>query len=233
MDAILDTLAGSDKPYVYTSGVWSQGDTGGAVVDEDSPVHPIPLVAWRQVVEDRVRAGANAASAPSSSGRQSSTDAAGGIPAGFVESALKEGAARFVGTGENRWAFVHVDDLADLYLLALERAPAGTVLLAADGPSHPVRDVGRGGEPRGGEDGRTVATPLDQARRELGKYADALALDQQVSGRRARELLGPAAAPPRRARGSRTRLLRPQAGVSDSEVAGHALASPAPCTAFR
>lgn len=190
VDAILDTLAGSDKPFVYTSGVWSQGDTGGAVVDEDSPVHPIPLVAWRQVVEDRVRAGAKRGVRTVVIRPAIVYGRGGGIPAGFVESALKEGAARFVGTGDNRWPFVHVDDLADLYLLALERAPAGTVLIAADGPSIAVRDVAAAASRGAGKDGRTVATPLDQARREMGKYADALALDQQVSGRRARELLG-------------------------------------------
>jgi hypothetical protein len=36
----------------------------------------------------------------------------GGIPAGFVESARKEGAARHVGNGKNRWPLVHIDDLA-------------------------------------------------------------------------------------------------------------------------
>ena len=61
----------------------------------------------------------------------------GGIPAGFVESARKEGAARYVGTGKNRWPLVHVDDLADLYLLALEKAPPGTLLLGVSGPSRP------------------------------------------------------------------------------------------------
>ena len=84
----------------------------------------------------------------------------GGIPAGFVESAQKEGAARYVGTGENRWPFVHVDDLAELYLLALEKAPPGTLLLGVSGPA------------------------------KLGPSADALVLDQQASGKKAETLLG-------------------------------------------
>ena len=58
---------------------------------------------------------------------------------------------------------MHVDDLADLYRLAPERAPA---------------------------DGRTVAWPLQEARQKLGACADALVLDQQATGRRAQELLG-------------------------------------------
>jgi nucleoside-diphosphate-sugar epimerase len=190
IDAILDALAGSDKPFIYTSGIWSHGDTGGRIVDESSPPRPAALVAWRQGVEDRVREGA---------GRGVRTvvirpaivyGRGGGIPAGFVESARAEGAARYVGTGKNRWPFVHVDDLADLYLLALERAPAGSVLLGVAGPSRPVSEVAAAASRGAGAGGRTVAWPLEEARQKLGPYADALVLDQQATGRRALELLG-------------------------------------------
>ena len=108
-----------------------------------------------------------------------------------VEDRVRDG-ARYVGTGQNRWPFVHVDDLADLYLLALESAPAGSLLLGVSGTSHPVRDVAAAAS-RGagaGAGGRTVAWPLEEARKTLGPYADALVLDQQASGRRAEETLG-------------------------------------------
>ena len=35
IDAILETLAGSNKPFIYTSGIWSHGNTGDTVVDRD------------------------------------------------------------------------------------------------------------------------------------------------------------------------------------------------------
>ncbi|HEY9014402.1 MAG TPA: NAD-dependent epimerase/dehydratase family protein, partial [Gemmatimonadales bacterium] len=101
-----------------------------------------------------------------------------------------KGAAQYVGTGENRWPFVHVDDLAELYLLALEKAPAGTLLLGVSGPSHRVRDVAAAASKGAGAGGRTAAWPLEEARAKLGAYADALVLDQQASGKRAQELLG-------------------------------------------
>src|SRR5215208_7767736 len=111
IDAILDALSGSNKPFIYTSGIWSHGDTGGKVVDETSPPRPAQIVSWRQAVEDRVL---------QASGRGVRSivirpaivyGRGGGIPAGFVESAQKDGAARYVGTGDNRWPFVQVDDL--------------------------------------------------------------------------------------------------------------------------
>jgi nucleoside-diphosphate-sugar epimerase len=190
IDAILEALAGSDKPFIYTSGIWSHGDTGGAVVDETTPPKPAALVQWRQAVEDRVLEGAKRGIRTVVIRPAIVYGRAGGIPAGFVDSARKEGAARFVGTGENRWPFVHVDDLADLYLLALERAPAGSLLLGVSGPSHPVRDVAAAASRGAGAGGRTTAWPLEEARKTLGAYADALVLDQQASGRRAKETLG-------------------------------------------
>jgi nucleoside-diphosphate-sugar epimerase len=190
MDAILAALEGSNKPFVYTSGIWSHGDTGGKVVDETSPPQPIALIRWRQAVEDRVLEGARRGIRTVVIRPAIVYGRGGGIPAGFVDSAQKEGSARFVGTGQNRWPFVHVDDLADLYLLALERAPAGTLLLGVSGPSYAVRDVATAASRGAGAGGRTVAWPLEEARKTLGAYADALVLDQQASGQRAQETLG-------------------------------------------
>jgi nucleoside-diphosphate-sugar epimerase len=190
VDAILGALAGTDKPFVYTSGIWSHGDTGGQVVDESSPPRPAAIVAWRQAVEDRVREGARRGIRTVVIRPAIVYGRGGGIPAGFTQSAREEGAARYVGTGENRWPLVHVDDLADLFLLALERAPAGTLLLATAGPSVPVREIAAAASRAAGAGGRTVATPLEEARKTMGPYADALVLDQQASGQRAQELLG-------------------------------------------
>jgi nucleoside-diphosphate-sugar epimerase len=190
IDAFLDALAGSNKPFVYTSGIWSHGDTGGVVVDETTPPKPAALVAWRQAVEDRVREGARRGIRTVVIRPAVVYGRGGGIPAGFVQSAREKGAARYVGTGENRWPSVHVDDLADLYLLALERAPAGSLLLGVHGPSHPVREIAAAASRGAGAGGRTAAWPLEEARQKLGAYADALVLDQQASGRKAQELLG-------------------------------------------
>ena len=190
IDSILQSLGGSNKPVVYTSGIWSHGDTGGKVVDETSPPQPAELVAWRQAVEDRVLEAAKRGIRSVVIRPAIVYGRGGGIPAGFVDSARQHGAARYVGTGDNRWPFVHVDDLADLYLLALEKAPPGTLLLAVSGPSYPVRDVAAAASRGAGAGGRTAAWPLDEARTQLGGYADALVLDQQASGKRAQQLLG-------------------------------------------
>lgn len=190
IDAMLTALAGSNKPMIYTSGIWSHGDTAGKIVDETSRPRPATLVQWRQAVEERVLDMAREGIRTVVIRPAIVYGRGGGIPAGFVDSAMKEGGARFVGDGQNRWPFVHVDDLADLYLLALERAPAGTLLLGVHGPSYRVVDVAAAASRGAGAGGRTIAWPLDEARKTLGAYADALVLDQQATGKRAQELLG-------------------------------------------
>ena len=190
VDAMLNGLAGSNKPFVYTSGIWSHGDTAGKVVDETSPPKPAALVAWRQAVEERVLEAARRGVRSTVIRPAIVYGRGGGIPSGFVDSARKEGSARFVGAGQNRWPFVHVEDLAELYLLALNHAPGGTLVLGVSGPSYPVRDVAAAASRGAGAGGRTQSWPLEEARKTLGPYADALVLDQQASGKRAEVLLG-------------------------------------------
>jgi nucleoside-diphosphate-sugar epimerase len=54
------------------------------------------------------------------------------IPA-LVRRARADGVVRLVGAGRNVWSTVHVDDVADLYLRALERASAGSFLFVENG----------------------------------------------------------------------------------------------------
>ena len=183
---LLDALEGTGKPFVYTDGVWVLGDTGDNVADEDVPVHPIELVAWRPMVVDRVIA----ADLRSVVIRPAIVyGRAGGIPAMLVGWGRERGAVPYIADGTQRWPFVHVDDLADLYVRALEDGPPGTLLQAADGPSYEMREVAEAASHAAGVPGKTQRWPLNDARETLGPFADALALDQQVSSERARTLL--------------------------------------------
>src|SRR4051794_11302406 len=52
------------------------------------------------------------------------------------------GTAAYVGDGRNRWPAVHISDAGRLFRLALEMAPAGSVLHAVGEEGLPMRDVG-------------------------------------------------------------------------------------------
>jgi nucleoside-diphosphate-sugar epimerase len=51
----------------------------------------------------------------------------------LIETARKHGGAKHYGTGGNIWSNVHIDDLVDLYLLALKSAPSGAFYFAENG----------------------------------------------------------------------------------------------------
>ncbi|MGD0437171.1 MAG: NAD-dependent epimerase/dehydratase family protein [Bryobacteraceae bacterium] len=184
VELMLQALAGSGKPFVYTSGIWVLGDTGGRLVDETAPVRPAALVEWRPAMERMVLAAAMQGVRATVIRPGIVYGRGGGIPAGFVESAEMRGVVQYVGTGENHWPVVHVEDLADLYVRVVENAAAGELFHAVENSRHSVREIA---EAAGA---RTEPWPLEAARKTLGAYADALALDQNVSAEKAKATLG-------------------------------------------
>ena len=190
ISAMLDAVRGSGKPFVYTSGIWVLGDTGARIADETAPLKPAALVAWRPGLEQLVLAAARDPVRAIVIRPALVYGRGGGIPADFVRSARETGSARYVGTGDNRWPLVHVEDLGDLYLRAVEKAPTGVLLHASHGEAYRVRQLAEAASVGAGADGRTESWPLEEARKALGPLADALVLDQQVSGEKAKSMLG-------------------------------------------
>jgi len=188
--AMANSLRATLKPFIYTSGIWVLGDTGGKVADETWPLNPIPLVAWRPDVENMVIA-AGRLDVRSIVIRPAVVYGYGkGLAAEFAKSARETGAARYVGSGENHWPMVHADDLADLYVRALRGAVSGTILFAADESTFRVREIAEAASVGAGAGGRTESWPIEEARKVIGGFADALALDQIVSSAKARTMLG-------------------------------------------
>jgi len=188
--AIIEALRGTSKRFLYTSGCFLYGNTGDEPATEDSQLNPLALVRFRQALEEEILAAA--------------ADGVHGIiirPAWvygnhawttmmMYASAQENGAARHVGNGQNRWTCVHVDDLADLYLLALEKAPAASIFNGAHGAAIPLIAIARAASEAAGAEGRVAEWPLEEARQALGGFADAIACDQVVSGERAERRLG-------------------------------------------
>ncbi len=73
----------------------------------------------------------------------------------------KHGTARYVGNGQNRWTCVHVDDLTDLYLLALEKASVAPIVNGASGAAIPLMEIARAANEGAGAEGRVAEWPLE------------------------------------------------------------------------
>lgn len=190
VQAARDLLRGQvGATFIYTSGCWVYGDTGDVAADETAAVKPIPLVAWRPPHEEA------ALEMPKDGIRAVVVrpgvvyGGKGGIPGMLFGTAVKHGAAQMVGEGQNRWPLVHIDDLAELYVRLVERAPAGSVFNAADASHHTVRELAEAASKAAGKGGAVSAIPVEKARGQMGPFADALTVSQRISSEKARNEL--------------------------------------------
>ncbi len=180
--AIIEALRGTGKRFAYTSGCLVYGPTGDTPATEDSTLSPIDLVRWRQKLEGEILEAA-AKGVHSIVIRPAWVYGNwGGTAMMMYGSAKEHGAARYVGDGKNRWTTVHADDLADLYLLAIEKAPAASIFNGAHGAAIPLIEIARAASEGAGAEGRVAAWPMDDARQALWGFADAIACDQVISG---------------------------------------------------
>ena len=137
-EAVIAAFSGTGKPYIHTGGLWIHGPSDD--LTEETPFNPPALVAWREGVESRLEA-AHLALSIVEPGIVYGHGA--GIPASLADAPKDaEGRLTVVGDGRQHWPTVHVDDVADLYALIVERpAPAGRVL-ALSGQNPTVAEIG-------------------------------------------------------------------------------------------
>jgi nucleoside-diphosphate-sugar epimerase len=178
-----------DRPFVFTGGAWVYGDTDG-VVDEDARFAPPLIVAWRIANTSAIMAATDRGGRPVliMPGAVYG-DRAGLITAAMVEPARAQGFASYIAGGDNHLALVHRRDIARLYVLALG-APAGSRYLGVGESGVTMLQLAEAASRAAGAGGATRSLTLDEARQVWGPLADALALDQQFTTRRARDELG-------------------------------------------
>jgi nucleoside-diphosphate-sugar epimerase len=138
-------LRGSGKPLLHTSGSSVIGDdalgdhVSESIFDEDTPMIVEPVKQPRREIELRVLAAANegvraVVICPSNIYGSGTGLNPRSVQIPFlVDQARKDGVVHIVGRGVNRWSNVHIDDVAELYLLALQKAPAGAFYFIENG----------------------------------------------------------------------------------------------------
>ncbi|MER6078204.1 SDR family oxidoreductase [Streptomyces sp. NPDC001833] len=106
----------------------------------------------------------------------------------LIRIARAKGVSGYPGDGSNRWSAVHTLDLARLYRLALEKAPAGAELHAAAEEGVAVRDIADVIGRRLGVPVQSV--PEDRRDEHFGFFGAFVSRDMLVRSGRTRELLG-------------------------------------------
>ncbi|MEX3656606.1 SDR family oxidoreductase [Mycolicibacterium fortuitum] len=181
IEALGETLAGSDRPLVVASG--TTGIRLGEVSTEDDAVTPgLPRVseATALTFADRGVRSSVVRLPPSVHGPGDR----GFVPR-LIEIAREKGESGYPGDGANRWPAVHRLDAARLIRLAVESAPAGSRLHAVAEEGTPVRDIA-------GIIGKQLQLPItsvapDAVMEHFGWLGAFFSLDAPASSQKTRE----------------------------------------------
>jgi nucleoside-diphosphate-sugar epimerase len=184
---VLTSLPPKDARFlIYTSGIWVLGPAPKPV-DETAPLNPLEIVAWRPAHEQRVLDAASA-------GVRAIVVRPGvvyGGSRGIVGDVLKDAAnslVRIVGRGDNHWPLIYDRDLGELYARLVNTPQAAGVYHATDDGAETVNEIVAALAEHAPTEPSIRHVPLAEARKKMGPYADALAVDQIVRSPRARAL---------------------------------------------
>jgi nucleoside-diphosphate-sugar epimerase len=186
LDTVLATPGRPGRVLIYTSGVWVLGNAPQSV-DETAPLKPIDLVAWRPAHEQRVLDAATAGWRPVVIRPGVVYGGSRGIVGGLLQDAANS-LIRVIGPGDNHWPLVYDRDLADLYLRTATNPEATGVYHANDEGDETVNEIVAAISEHAKTEPSVRHVPLAEARKKMGPYADALALDQIVRSTRARAI---------------------------------------------
>jgi nucleoside-diphosphate-sugar epimerase len=141
IEAMGEMLADSDRPLVIANGTLMLTADGRPATEEDGGDR---TVRYGRRLNEQVLLGLADMGVRSASLRLPPTVHGNG-DRGFIPMiigvAREKGMSAYVGDGSNRWPAVHRLDAAPLFRLALEQAPAGTVLHGVGEGGVPVREI--------------------------------------------------------------------------------------------
>jgi nucleoside-diphosphate-sugar epimerase len=200
-ESILKALANTGKTFLHTSGssiigTRARGELIEKVFDEDTPFTPTPQRAPRVEIDKMARRAArngvrSIVIAPSliyGAGRGLNAHSMQ-VP-WLIQVAKKFGIPKHIGPGENRWSNVHIDDLITMYVLAIERAPAGAFYFAENGENS-MQEICAAIGRMLGHGGRTQGMTVEEAANEWGEGPanDTMGSNSRVRAKRARSEL--------------------------------------------
>ncbi|MFP3598841.1 NAD-dependent epimerase/dehydratase family protein [Chryseobacterium sp. SIMBA_029] len=145
-DSFIRLLEGSGKTFIFTSGSAifggkENGEKNDFVFTEDIPLNPRLEMASRvlinqyvlQSAEKNIRSIVIVPTMVYGTGLGLKKDSIQ-LPA-LINYSKEKGFGVYFGKGENIWSNLHIEDLADMYILALEKAKPGSLYYAENGSS--------------------------------------------------------------------------------------------------
>jgi nucleoside-diphosphate-sugar epimerase len=190
VETICETLAGTDRPFVLASGLLGLAPGRVGTERDDPPAHLSGGLQTRATTAQMTVALASRGIRTSVVRLSPTVHGKGdhGFMARLIAIAREKGVSGYIAEGTNRWPAVHQLDAARLFRLALEAAPAGSVLHAIAEEGVPVRAIAE-------VIGRHLHLPVaavspENAAEHFTWLAGFLGIDSPASSTLTRELLG-------------------------------------------
>ncbi len=139
--SFIDALAESGRPLLVTGATLSHPGRPATERDELIPQGPIAArIVNMQAALASVKRGVRSSLVMIPRSVHGEGERHGFIPQ-LITRARQTGVSGYIGDGLNRWPAAHVKDVATLYRLAIEGAPAGSVLNAVGEEGVSIRDI--------------------------------------------------------------------------------------------
>jgi nucleoside-diphosphate-sugar epimerase len=191
LDHLLPHVRNTVAPtrFIYTGGCWLYGPTDGTVTTEETPFLPLPAFSWAVGHIERLQA--EHGISPIVIHPAMVYSPTSGVFGRMYQEAAAGRAVRVVGAESVRWPLVHCDDLAALYRLALEKAPAGDSYIGCAITGVAVGQIARAfARLRTSGDQAPLVMSEEDAVAEFGDWAIGYGRDQLQSGQKAQRTLG-------------------------------------------
>lgn len=187
IEAIGAALAGSDRPFIITSGTGLGSPGPGVPATEDviDRDNPNPRRLSELTGEQVARRGASVAVVRLPQVHDTFKQ---GLISPAIEIARATGVSAYVGDGANRWPAAHVSDVARLYRLALDKHEAGARWHAVAEEGVAVREIAE--VVGAGLDVPVRSLSAQEAAAHFGWLAPFAAMDLPASSALTRERLG-------------------------------------------
>jgi len=186
IEAIGEELAGSDRPFIVTSGTAMINPGSLATEDMKHPFNPGYPRASEPAADAVAARGVRVSVIRLPPSVHGDGDHHGFVPI-LINIARQKGVAAYIGDGQNRWNAVHRLDAAHLYRLVMENAKAGVKF-------HGVAEEGIAFKAITQAIGQKLNIPVEsispeQATEQFGWFAGFAGIDAPVSSKITRETL--------------------------------------------
>ncbi len=203
VETIIEALRGTGKTFIHTSGSSVIGDDALGeyespnIYSDDTPFTPIEIRKNRADLNNFVRiAGIKdgvrtmVITPPMIYGDGLGLTMESDQLPKLIRQSVQRKAGVYLGKGLNRWSNVHIQDLVNLYVLALKKGPSGAMFFAENGEESMLTIAGAISHALGFA-GKTISWPAAQAIAEFGDWARfALGSNSRIRAIHARRLLG-------------------------------------------